>query len=120
MTVEQLIAQIKTAPELVEFAQVMAVIEQHYRYTPTRFRNGVGADRVVNEAGANAGSCRIFAFARRHQLSEAATLACFGRYYREDVLGNPRGSDHANIRAFIRYGWSGIDFDGEPLACCGE
>ncbi|MGK2915376.1 MAG: HopJ type III effector protein [Porticoccaceae bacterium] len=116
MNIEQLIEQIKTAPERVEFAQVIAVITAHYRYTPTRFRNGLGADIVVNEAGTNEGSCRIFAFARLNQLSEAETLACFGRYYRDDVLGNPHGSDHANIRAFIKHGWAGVEFDAGPLA----
>ena len=116
MNIEQLIEQIKTAPEQVEFAQVIAVITAHYRYTQTRFRNGLGADIVVNEAGTNEGSCRIFAFARRNGLSEAETLACFGRYYRDDVLGNPGGSDHANIRTFIKHGWAGVDFGGEPLA----
>jgi hypothetical protein len=115
LNVEQLIAQIKTVPEQVEFAEVMAIIAAHYHYTPTRFRNGSGADVVVNEAGTNEGSCRIFAFARRNGLSETETLACFGRYYRDDVLGNPHGSDHANIRAFIKHGWAGVEFDGEPL-----
>jgi len=116
LNTEQLIEQIKAAPERVEFADVIAVITAHYRYTPTRFLNGVGADMVVNEAGTNEGSCRIFAFARRNGLSEAETLACFGRYYRDDVLGNPGGSDHANIRTFIKYGWAGIAFDGSALA----
>lgn len=116
MTIEQLVEQIKSAPERVEFADVIAVINAHYRYSPTRFRNGVGADVVVNEAGTNEGSCRIFAFARRNGLSEAETLACFGRYYRDDVLGNPGGSDHANIRTFIKHGWAGVAFDGSALA----
>ena len=34
--------------------------------------------------------------------------------YRQ-VLANPDGEDHANIRAFMRNGWKGIRFDGEPL-----
>ncbi|HAB55541.1 MAG TPA: type III effector, partial [Cellvibrionales bacterium] len=39
-----------------------------------------------------------------------------GKYYRDDVLGNPSGDDHANIRNFILDGWLGIQFDTEPLA----
>jgi hypothetical protein len=35
-------------------------------------------------------------------------LACFGAYYRNDVLGNPEGSDHGNIRNFMESGWAGV------------
>lgn len=119
MTVEQLLLQLKTTPETVEFDQVMAVIDQYYHYTPTRFTNGAGGGTgngmVVNEAGSNEGSCRIFAFAKLHQLSELETLACFGKYYRDDVLGNPDGDNHGNIRNFMRDGWPGIRFGGSAL-----
>jgi hypothetical protein len=115
MSLEKLIQQIKQHPQTVEFDDVMAVIDQHYAYTETGFSNGVGEYLVVNEAGSNAGSCRIFAFGQLNGLSQAETLACFGRYYRDDVVGNPEGQDHGNIRAFMRHGWEGISFDGEPL-----
>ncbi len=115
-TVAALLVQLQQHPDTVEFAQVMDVVAEHYVYRPTRFCNGSGELMVVNEAGANEGSCRLFAFAQKLGLSEMQTLACFGRYYREDVLGNPHGSEHANIRAFMRSGWAGIQFDGSPLA----
>jgi hypothetical protein len=99
----------------IEFSQVMDVIAEHYDYTPARFANGVAQDRVINEAGRNEGSCKVFAFARLHGLSESETLACFGRYYRDDVLGHPDGTDHANIRSFMRHGWAGVSFASEPL-----
>jgi hypothetical protein len=35
-------------------------------------------------------------------------LACFGTYYRDDVLANPEGSDHGNIRNFMKTGWAGV------------
>ena len=115
MEVNALLQKIKTQAETVEFDDVIAVIDEHYLYTETRFYNGPDGNQVVNEAGANAGSCRIFAFAKLNGLDEAQTLACFGRYYREDVLGKPDGEDHANIRNFMRHGWQGIRFDSEPL-----
>ena len=111
MTVAELLEQLRRAPESVEFPQVMEVIAQNYSYTPTRFSNGA----VVNEAGSNEGSCKLFAFAQLNALSEMETLALFGHYYRDDVLGNPAGDDHANIRNFILDGWIGIRFDGSPL-----
>lgn len=115
-TVAALLAQLEQRPDTVEFAQVMDVIAAHYVYRPTRFCNGSEEFMVVNEAGSNEGSCRLFAFAQEQGLSETQTLACFGSYYRRDVLGNPQGTDHANIRAFMRSGWTGIQFDEPPLA----
>jgi hypothetical protein len=97
------------------FQESVSCIETHYAYTPTEFSNGQGADLLINPAGSNEGSCKIFAFARIHKLSQTLTLALFGDFYRNDVLGNPQGSDHRNIRNFIRYGWDGIAFQGEAL-----
>lgn len=111
MSVTALLDQIRQHPADVQFASVMAVIADHYDYTPCAFRNG----DTVNAAGQNEGSCKLFAFARLHGLDAAQTLACFGDYYRVDVLQHPHGSDHANIRNFMVRGWDGIAFDGEPL-----
>jgi hypothetical protein len=115
MTTEELIELIKTLPGEVEFDQVIDVIDSSYEYTPTYFTNGQGHDVVNNQSGSNEGSCKIFSFATLHGLNEQETLACFGKYYREDVLNHPEGSDHANIRTFIRHGWSGIQFEGTVL-----
>ena len=49
-------------------------------------------------------------------LSEEATLACFGAYYYEDVLKNPNGTDHQNIRNFMKTGWDGIAFYGSAIS----
>lgn len=98
-----------------DFEDVIAYVNEHYEYTPTRFTNGRGADAVINEAGKNEGSCRLFALARIKGLSEADTVQLFGRFYREDVLKNPAGNDHGNIRTFLREGWAGIHFDGAAL-----
>ena len=115
MTVDELIEKINTDPESINFTEVINTIEKNYHYTPTRFHNGTGKQAASNEAGTNEGSCKIFAFATLHGLNEEETLACFGKYYREDVLNNPEGNDHENIRTFIRHGWSGIQFEGTVL-----
>lgn len=98
-----------------DFEDVIAYVNDHYDYTPTRFTNGLGADPVVNEAGKNEGSCRLFALAQLKGLNEADTVQLFGRFYREDVLKHPEGTDHANIRRFMTDGWAGIRFDGTAL-----
>lgn len=114
MKVKEFIARIKNG-ERVSFDESIALIKEYYDYTPTRFSNGVGNTRVINEAGKNEGSCRIFAFARLNRLTPEHTLALFGEYYWEHVLNNPEGRDHANIRNFMKHGWAGIAFDGEAL-----
>lgn len=112
MNVQQLVEAIKASPDSIEFAQVMETISEHYHYTATGFKNG---PEVVNAAGTNEGSCKIFAFAKLNQLSVNETLACFGQYYREDVLQHPDADDHGNIRSFIQHGWDGIVFEHQAL-----
>lgn len=114
MKVKEFLARVK-AGERVSFKDTIDLINDHYDYIPTRFLNGVGISQVTNQAGSNEGSCRIFAFARLNRLSREHTLALFGDYYWKDVLGNPDGSDHANIRTFMKHGWPGIVFDQDPL-----
>lgn len=116
MNTQELISFIQTSPSEVEFDQVITVIDNDYNYTATKFYNGVGDKEVVSEAGVNEGSCKIFAFADINDLNESQTLSCFGKYYRQDVLLNLGGTDHANIRNFMKFGWEGVHFDSPPLA----
>ena len=105
------LAQIAQHEESITFEQVMETIEQNYLYQASSFTNG----DLKNDAGTNEGSCKIFYFAQLNNLTEQQTLACFGRYYREDVLANPSGTDHGNIRNFIKSGWQGVKFDSIVL-----
>jgi hypothetical protein len=102
---------LETAPDSISFNDTIAVIDAHYDFAPSAFRNG----ELQNEAGQNNGSCKVFSFARLHQLAPQQTLHCFGSYYRNDVLKHPQGSDHQNIRNFIKTGWDGIVFEGNAL-----
>jgi hypothetical protein len=111
MELNSFLQQLNNAPETVTFDETMAVIESLYDFTPTSFKNG----SLLNEAGKNNGSCKLFSFARLHNLSQQQTLHCFGAYYRDDVLQHPEGADHQNIRNFIINGWAGIQFDGTVL-----
>ncbi len=116
MNTAELIARLKTAPDSVEFNDVIATIAQDYNYRPSRFSNGRGEGQVVNEAGKNEGSCKIFAFAQLNELTQDETLACFGHFYRDHVLPHPNGDDHMNIRNFMQFGWDGIHFDQSALS----
>lgn len=115
MTLSELLEQLAADPSAVNFNDVMQVVTENYDYTPTTFYNGPQGNCLTNAAGTNEGSCRIFAFALDNNLDEQATLHCFGSYYRDDVLGNPDGEDHGNIRNFIKYGWANIRFEQFPL-----
>lgn len=114
MTLEELLNTINNSSDDIEFSDVIDTINRFYSYTPTRFVNGIGNDIVINDAGTNEGSCKIFAFALISGLNKEQTLACFAQYYR-DVLSDPEGDNHANIRCFIRHGWQGIHFDSDAL-----
>ncbi|EGQ8086352.1 HopJ type III effector protein [Vibrio vulnificus] len=111
MSLKDLLAKLAETPEAVEFQEVIDVIDSHYVFVPAAFQNG----DTHNEAGQNNGSCKIFSFAQLNELNEEQTLACFGRYYRHDVLLHPKNDDHQNIRNFIRFGWSGVQFDTQAL-----
>ncbi len=111
MQVNEFINKLKTQAESIRFDDTLQVIDANYNFTPTAFRNG----ETQNAADQNNGSCKVFAFAQLNNLTEEQTLQCFGDYYRKDVLQNPQGNDHQNIRNFIRTGWAGIAFEGSPL-----
>ncbi len=112
MNISTFLNKLNDAPESIEFTDTMAAIEAAYDFTPAAFTNG----SLRNEAGQNSGSCKLFAFALLNRLSEQQTLACFGAYYRDDVLKHPEANDHQNIRNFMKTGWAGVKFDNMPLA----
>ncbi len=111
MTVNAFLEKLKQTPEAITFAETIATVESNYEFSPTAFQNGT----QHNGAGENSGSCKVFAFAKIQQLTQAETLACFGGYYFDEVLGNPEGTNHQNIRNFMKFGWDGIQFEGEAL-----
>jgi hypothetical protein len=111
MALNTFLQRLNETPDSICFNETMALIDELYDFTPTAFRNG----ETHNEAGQNNGSCKLFSFAMLNNLTPQQTLTCFGDYYRKDVLGNPDGADHANIRNFMKTGWEGISFEGSAL-----
>jgi hypothetical protein len=112
MTINSFLQKLRKSPNEISFPETIALIEENYHFTPTAFNNGT----QHNAAGENSGSCKLFAFAKLQNLTQAETLACFGAYYFEEVLGDPEGTNHQNIRNFIKLGWDGIQFEGEAVA----
>lgn len=93
-----------------DFEDTLAFIDRFFEYRPVPFQNGP----LHNAAGANEGSCKIFALSQLAGLDAQQTLLCFGRHYRH-VLEQPDGRDHANIRQFIENGGAGLRFEALPL-----
>ncbi|HIP95413.1 MAG TPA: type III effector [Leucothrix sp.] len=111
MSIKDFLETLRVSPEVIDFNVLMALIDSNYNFTPCAFKNG----DLQNHAGENSGSCKLFYFAKLHGLSEEETLACFGDYYREDVLKNPDSDNHQNIRNFIKHGWQGLKFEADAL-----
>ena len=104
----KLISDLQTSD--IPFVKVIENIEKEYQHTPTAFKNG----DVFNEADQNQGSAKVFAFAKLKKFDQDDTLLLFAEHY-QAVLADPEGSNHHNIRQFMKHGWSGIRFEGEAL-----
>lgn len=111
MTITAFLEKLDKGPHEISFHETMAVIDVHYNFRPIGFTNG----NLVNVAGQNTGSCKLFSFAKLQGLNVDDTLSCFGDYYRVDVLENPDKEDHQNIRNFMKTGWEGMTFEQDAL-----
>ncbi len=103
------IEAIKNNPS-VSVETVIELIDSLYDYHSVDFKNG----DVVNKAGTNDITCKLFAFAQLNEFTQEQTLACFGQYY-QDVLDTPEATDHQNIRNFMQHSWGGVSFSGTAL-----
>lgn len=110
-TLEDFKERLATQASAVQFEEIIAIADAYFTFTPSAFQNG----ELHNEAGQNSGSCKLFSVAKLMGLNEEQTLVAFGQYYRDDVLENPDGDDHQNIRQFMKTGWSGIEFEQPAL-----
>ncbi|GAA4935933.1 HopJ type III effector protein [Algibacter agarivorans] len=111
MTLETYLDKLKNTPKQIEFSETMQVVDIYYNFTPTAFKNGT----LENGEGENSGSCKLFAFAKVQAFTKEETLACFGQFYFEDVLKDPNGNGHKNIRNFMKTGFEGLIFEENPL-----
>ena len=111
LTLPEYIAALSEPSRVITFEDTLSVIDAHYNFTPTAFKNG----EVENPAGENSGSCKVFGFAKLHGLGAAQTLEMFAQHY-TNVKNEPTGTAHANIRAFMKTGFEGLAFSAKPLA----
>lgn len=95
-------ANIEMNSDNVKFAEVMDLIDAHYEVGLIDFKNG----EIVNKQGENEGSAKLLSYAALSDLDKDTTLQLWGEYYRE-VVADPDGLSHPNIRNFMKYGWEG-------------
>jgi hypothetical protein len=88
------------------FETVMELIDTHYESQLLEFKNG----DLLNKQGENEGSAKILSYAILSGMNEAGTLKLWGQYYRQ-VLADPKGDSHQNIRNFMKTGWKGVPFE---------
>jgi len=110
MTLQDFKHKLQNEPTTIDFKETIAVIENNYNFTPSAFKNG----ELENEISQNQGSCKVFSFAIQQELTKEETLACFGQYYVE-VLEDPNGTGHQNIRNFMKTSFDGLQFENETL-----
>lgn len=85
---------------------VLELIDAHYESQLLEFQNG----DMVNAPGENESSAKLLSYAALSNMDESTTLKLWGQHYR-DVLSDPTGTAHPNIRNFIKYGWAGVPFE---------
>jgi HopJ type III effector protein len=85
---------------------VLELINEHYETQLLEYTVG----DVLNKQGENEKSGQILSYAALSNLNKDTTLKLFGQHYRS-VLATPDGTDHANIRNFMKYGWDGVPFE---------
>ena len=97
--------KIKAGGSPENFAQTIALIDEHYQYFEVPFSVG----DVKNKPNENTGSAKVFSLGLMTRMDEKATLRLFGEHYTA-VQATPQGNDHANIRSFIKNGFPGVEF----------
>ena len=94
------------------FQNVLDAINANYDFYPTAF--GVTKE-APNPAGQNEGACRVLAFAKDQNLDKETALKLFAEHY-QNVLDDPAGDNHQNIRLLMRHGLGEAWFDETALA----
>ena len=99
-------ANVEMDPDNLDFAELIDVIETNYEVGLIEFKNG----DIVNKAGENEGSAKLLSYAALCDFDKETTLKLWGQYYKE-VLADPDGDSHKNIRNFMKTGWEGTLID---------
>lgn len=95
--------KIKAGGDVNTIQDTIKLIDEHYDYFEVPFQNG----NIINKPNENTGSAKIFSLGLLTRLDVQQTLRLFGEIYRDL---KPDGTDHPNVREFVKNGWSGVTF----------
>lgn len=95
-------ANMEMDADSITFEEVMEMINANFETGLIEFKNG----DIVNKQGENAGSAAVLSYGALAGFDKETTLKLWGQYYRE-VLDDPDGDSHQNIRNFMKFGWDG-------------
>merc|ERR1712127_841363 len=99
-------ANLEMSSDDIMFEEVMDMINEDYETGLIEFKNG----DLLNAFGENEGSANVLSYGALSDFDKETTLKLWGQYYR-DVLATPDGTDHQNIRNFMKTGWEGVPFE---------
>uniref|UniRef100_A0A6S9ARL0 HopJ type III effector protein n=1 Tax=Ditylum brightwellii TaxID=49249 RepID=A0A6S9ARL0_9STRA len=99
-------ANLEMSGDDIKFEDVIELIDNNYETQLLEFKNG----DILNNQGENEGSAKVLSYAALANMDKETTLKLWGQYYRE-VLADPEGDSHQNIRNFMKYGWEGVPFE---------
>jgi hypothetical protein len=99
-------ANVEMEADTLMMEDVITLIDEHYNNQLLEFKNG----DMNNAADENEGSAKVLSYAALSNLDKDTTLKLWGQYYRE-VLKDPDGDSHQNIRNFMKTGWKGVPFE---------
>lgn len=99
-------ANLEMGGDDLKFEEFLEVCDEQYEYGLIEFKNG----DIVNGPGENDGSAKVLSYGALAGFDKEMTLKLWGQYYR-DVLASPDGTDHQNIRNFMKTGWDGVPFE---------
>ena len=99
-------ANVEMSADDLKFEEVMELIDEHYESGLIEWKNG----DIVNKPDENEGSAKLLSYAALSNMDKETTLKLWGQYYRE-VLADPDGDSHQNIRNFMKTGWDGVPFE---------
>ncbi|KAJ1637914.1 HopJ type III effector protein-domain-containing protein [Pavlovales sp. CCMP2436] len=104
-----LLVKVRTQPGSVMFAETLEAIDQAFEFFGTKFVNGA----VSSTSSENEGSSKVLSLSQLVGMTTDETLVCFGEHYR-DVVADPSGSSHANVRALMTTGLEAVLFSNGP------
>jgi len=90
----------------VTFEEFTEMVNEFFETQLLEFKNG----DLLNKQGENEGSAMVLSYSALSNFDKETTLKLWGQYYRE-VLADPKGDSHQNIRNFMKYGWEGVPFE---------